>query len=410
LNTNTERSNFLHLVADIAWFGLAMASTSRFLSIYAIRLGATPFELGLIAALPGLALLFSTGMSIWWRRRYRNSVRALLWPAFGFRLAFLLPALAPLFPPEWQVAWLIAAATLPAIPQGVAGAIFIVLMRESVNDALLTRLQSRRQLALNVTVAISAVAFGVLLEAVPFPTNYQIMFVLAFVFTMFSQWHVTRVREMFPAPVVAAMVQQPVTRIWKSVDFQMVGNLTFFMHLAFFSVIAVVPLYLVEHMGASESYVAMFGMVELAAGALMASLADRLIRRVGSRTLIALAMLGTALAPIIIAFAPSLELALVAGAISGAAWTLASISIFSLLIERVHAEDMPRATVAFQQLVALAIFIGPLIGSTLTQNRVNIVMVLMLGASLRLIAAVVARADVLQRPFHARGQLNRAAR
>ena len=40
LNT-TERTNFNHWVIDIAWFGLAFAATNRFLSVFAIRLGAS---------------------------------------------------------------------------------------------------------------------------------------------------------------------------------------------------------------------------------------------------------------------------------------------------------------------------------------------------------------------------------
>ena len=39
---NTERANFHHLVMEVAWFGLALATTSRFLSVFAIRLGRDP--------------------------------------------------------------------------------------------------------------------------------------------------------------------------------------------------------------------------------------------------------------------------------------------------------------------------------------------------------------------------------
>ena len=52
----TTNANFHHLVMDVAWFGLALAASSRFAQFYAIRLGATPIELGWLAALPSLVL------------------------------------------------------------------------------------------------------------------------------------------------------------------------------------------------------------------------------------------------------------------------------------------------------------------------------------------------------------------
>ncbi len=109
---------------DIAWFGLAMAATSRFLSVFAIRLGADANDLGLMSSLPNLVLIVSSGMAVWWRLRYETSQRALTLPGVGFRMVFLLPALTPSMPEPLQIPWLILSVTLPAVPQGIAGAVF----------------------------------------------------------------------------------------------------------------------------------------------------------------------------------------------------------------------------------------------------------------------------------------------
>src|SRR5690606_35776718 len=100
--------------------GLAMAATSRFLSVYAIRLGATPIDLGWISALPSLILLFSASLGAWWTQRYGNPVRSLFWPGLTMRFLFLLPVFAPLLPLQWQPLWLIFSVSAPAIGQGVA--------------------------------------------------------------------------------------------------------------------------------------------------------------------------------------------------------------------------------------------------------------------------------------------------
>ena len=54
------RRNFLHLYLDIAWWGLLNGSVLVFLNIYASRLGASTFQLGLLTASPALVNLLLT--------------------------------------------------------------------------------------------------------------------------------------------------------------------------------------------------------------------------------------------------------------------------------------------------------------------------------------------------------------
>ena len=176
----SEKANFRHLVGDITWFGLALAATSRFLSVYAIRLGATPIELGLISSLPSLIVLITASLGAWWGRRYRDPVRSLFWPGLGMRFVFLLPALAPFLPIQWQPIWLILAISIPALPQGIAAVTFFVVMRSAIQPEQMTRLLSHRQLGMNLTVAVGAIVFGFWLKTAPFPLNYQVMFLAAF--------------------------------------------------------------------------------------------------------------------------------------------------------------------------------------------------------------------------------------
>lgn len=182
-----ERTNFRHLVMDIVWFGLAFAATNRFLPVFAIRVGASPFELGLISSLPALLLLITSTLGAWWRNRFHTTLRALMPVAFIVRLPFLLPVFTPLFPQKWQPIWVVLSVSLPALAQGMAGVIFVGLMRESVSNRLMTQLLSFRQLAFNLAIGVAAIAYGFWLEQAPFPQNYQSMYILAFFFALMSQ-------------------------------------------------------------------------------------------------------------------------------------------------------------------------------------------------------------------------------
>lgn len=393
----TGRANFHHLVGDIAWFGLALAATSRFLSVYAIHLGATPVDLGWISALPALILLVSASFASWWTRRYGDPVKSLFLPGLGMRLLFLLPAFAPFLPIEWQPLWLIISVSLPAIPQGIASVAFLMIMRDSVEPAQMTRLLSYRQLALNASIAIAALAFGVWLKGVPFPVNYQIMFVVAFAFSLVSLWHCVHVRVK-PVEPVAVAQPKPTVSPWRSRSFQRVALVAAVIHISFFTIVPVVPLYLVGHMGADEGYMAVFALLELGAGAAASILAPRVKNRVGTRPMIALAMLGTAVAALIIAFAPNLHVVLIAAVLSGGCWTAgAGVGLFTLFVEHAPEGDMTGYSTAYNQIIGLSVFIGPMIGSLLANHDVNLVLVIIFGAALRFVAAPLIENSVLSR-------------
>lgn len=386
-----EQTNFSHLVFDIAWFGLALAATTRFLSIYAMRLGASPTDLGWIASLPGLVLLIAAGLTPRWRRLYSSSLRAVIWPALTFRIIFLLPAFAPFLPVEWRPLWLILAVTIPALPQGIAGAIFISLMRESVNEDRQAALHSHRSMAMNITIGLGALAFGVLLEALPFPLNYQVMFVLAFLFALASFAHVLRIHILYPAPVPLPRKQAPQYEegIWRSPAFLSVALAALIGHVAFTALVMVIPLHLVDGLGASEGFMALYGMVELGGGALMAVFAEKLIHRFGSRQIIAMMMVGLAAAAVWMALVPVLALTLVTALLTGMSWTAATISMFVYLVERVPSRESTRSSGAFQQVIALGVFLGPLFGNMLLDLQMPVVNVLLTGAVLRILIGIV---------------------
>ncbi len=378
-----DRANVYHLVADRAWFGLASATT-RFLSVYAIRAGASASELSWMTSLPGVMMLLATTLGVWWRGRYRSSAEAQVIPSLLSRLSFLLPAFTPLLPLAWQPEWLIASVTLPALTRGIADSITLTLMREAVAPDQMTTLLSRRQMILNVTVGVGGLALGVWLEEIAFPVNYQIMFVAAFAASLVSFWHINHTRPLH-APVLA---RKPETHRspWRDPRFQAVAVLLVTVHIAYFSVLPLIPLRLVDGLGADEAFIAIYGVFELAAGTVGAALTIRIVPRTGSRRMLALAMGGTALGAAIIALTPTLLPTLLGAALLGGAWTVADIGQFGYFSEHVPLEDSTRYTTAYLQLLSLALFAGPLIGSALTQAGVSLSAVLLVGAGLRALA------------------------
>jgi MFS family permease len=403
-STSVEQSNYRHLVLDIAWFAVALAATSRFLSIYAIHLGATAAQLGWISSLPPLIMLVTSSFGGWWQRRHSNAIESLFLPGLAFRFMFLLPAFAPLLSPELQPWWLVLAVALPAIPQGIAGVAFWNVMREAVTDNRMGPLLNQRSLAFSVTLAVGALVFGLWLEKAAFPFNYQIMFLLAFLFALGSLRHCLKIRVVAPA-VQPAPVQQ--VNPWHAPAFRQVALVAAAMYIGFTSILAITPLHLVSSLKASEGFMAVFGLVELSAGAAVALLTPRLIDRFGLRGMIAIAMMGTAVAAVIFALAASLPITLLGAALSGACWTAAAmVGLNAYFSQNSPAAQMTPFSTAYQQVLGFSAFVGPLIGSSLASSSVSLVAVLMLGAALRVGAGLLIEHQLF---FHWGFQRQRAA-
>lgn len=392
LSPDVERTNYYKLVVEVAWFGLAVAATSRFLSVYAIRLGATPVDLGWMTSLPFVVLLVSTTLTTWWRGKYADSIHAIYWPSLCFRLVFLLPAFTPFFPAHLQPFWLILSASLPALPQGVSTTLFVGMLREAVSQDKLVRLASARNLWMNVMIALAALGFGFWLEQAPFPLNYQVMFLAAFGLALVSHWFVMRIK-VNPAPVArqqaARVAFKPNLEPLRSPMFSRAVITGVIIHIGFMSIVPVTPLHLVENLGATEGFMALFGIAELTAAALVCIFTNRLSARIGNRKMVGVAMFGTMIAAMIFATAQGLPVTLIGAAFSGASWTTAAIGLYGLFTEGtrdVPTEQMTRYTTLYHQIVYLSAFVGPMIGSNLANSGASLVMVMLVGALLRFMA------------------------
>lgn len=405
--TNTADGNFRHLVLDVAFFGLATPALSRFLSVYAIRLDADAMLLGWLTALPFIFQMFTSSLAGTWRKRYPNTVAAIFWPGLFYRLSFLLPALTPFFPREWQPLWLVISVAVPALPQGISSVLFLVLLREGTETKQLASLMSRRSFFFNITVAVGTIGMGLLLEEGPFPFSYQLMYVIAFILVLVSLLHVNQVRILSPEPIVTTALSP--WRLLRAPEFQRVAFVAVTSHVAFFTMNALIPLRLVEDLGADEGFMSIFGLFELLAAAMIATVNPRIARRIGTRAAVGVGMLGTSVAALVLALTPNLYVTLPASALSGASWTLAAINIFNYFCETSPKENLTRYSTLYNQIIALALFVAPLAGSKLVNMGMGLTGVLLLGAAMRLVAGLIIPLSELKTQA-GRMRLRRAAR
>jgi len=386
-----EKRNIFHLVMDIAWFGLATPAMGSFLSVYFINLGATALHLGLLSALPAIFMLLGTFLTGPWSRRFPDNRRALVVPALIMRLRILLLAFVPLLPPEWRIPAALAMLALLASGSSVAGVVFLVLMQEAVTVRRFTHLLSQRQMAYNIGFALSTLALGVWLERVDFPLNYQVMFVVAFFLALVSMWHALQVRPLpeemeTPAPVPLNTAPARQVNPWRTSHFRGLVGMIGLVLAAYYAILPVIPLRLVNDLGATEGFIAIFSLLELTGAATMAYFAHRFVERFGHQAMIRACMTVAGLTAAILAVAPSMVFTLPAALINGAAWVGIDVSQFSFFRKMIGSGNKTAYTNAYYQMLSLVSFIGPLIGSTMASQGVSLPIVLLVGAALRVAA------------------------
>ena len=172
------RSNFRHLYLDILWYGVLAGSAISFLTVYATRIGADSFQIGFLAAGPAVInLVFTLPTGRWLESRPIGP--AVFWSSVFHRFFYLIWVVIPwLLLPHVQL-WLYIAITLMmTIPGTVLAVGFNALFADAVPAEWRGHVTGVRNAVLSVAFIVASLVSGVILERLPFPTGYQIVFAI----------------------------------------------------------------------------------------------------------------------------------------------------------------------------------------------------------------------------------------
>lgn len=150
------RSNFLHLYMDIGWFGILSGSSVNFLSVYATRLGATGFQIGLLSSMAAaISLMLAIPAGRWLESQ--NITKAVFRTSVWSRLGYLLWVPLPwLFNEQGQVWALILIALLMAVPITPLSVGFNALFAAAVPPQWRAHVAAMRNVAYAITFMLSS--------------------------------------------------------------------------------------------------------------------------------------------------------------------------------------------------------------------------------------------------------------
>jgi MFS family permease len=371
------RSNFLHLYLEIGWFGVLSGSAVSFLNIYATRIGATGYQIGLIGAMPAavnLLLAIPTGQ--WLQRQYTD--RAIFWSSVLYRICYIPFIFLPwLFNESGQISAIILTTLIMAIPLTAIGVGFNALFAEAVPNEYRAHVAGLRNVMLAITFMLTSLLSGYILDRVVFPTGYQIIFAIGVFGAAMSSLHlyfvqplqgnslphqlqpvVDSARRAFSPRDLLATIRMD---IWKT-PFRNILLALFAFHFTQFLAVPIFPLFNVRVLQLSDDNIGI-GTALFYLAVLMGSTQIRkLAQRFGNRNLTGWSVAGLGLYPLFLSISQTASHFYLVSLIGGLGFGLLSGCYANYMLEHIPPDDRPSHLAWYTIILNAAILVGSLAG------------------------------------------------
>jgi len=396
------RSNFLHFYLDIGWFGVLSGSTINFLNVYATRLGATGYQIGLIGAMSAIVTLFLAIPASRWIEKQKID-RAMFWTSVYYRIGFLGLIFLPwLFSDSGQINAIIAVTFLMAIPLTPLGVGFNALFAEAVPNEYRAHVAGIRNVTLSVTFMFTSLLSGYLLNKITFPLGYQIVFAIGFFGAAMSSLHLYFIRPIGkektphptqPEPASTSQTDSPrklssVLRldIWKT-PYRKILLTLFGFHLAQYLALPIFPIFNVRELNLNDDQLGISTALFYLTVFLGSTQLRNVVHRLGNKRTTGWGVAGLALYPIIVAYSHNIAIFYFASIIGGFAWSWAGGAYANYMLEHIPANDRPPHLAWYNIALNIAVLIGSLGGPAIA-DQIGLFNALILFGIMRFLAGI----------------------
>jgi Na+/melibiose symporter-like transporter len=233
-------------------------------------------------------------------------------------------------------------------------------------------MMSRRWMSMGVVKIAFIPLIGLLIERVEFPLGYQIAFGMNTLFAIGAFYFATRLQVQERTPVVppkgqplSQRIKQGLAEVWQAKAFLAFVSGRAIRNLGIAIVSAIIPIYWVKHLDASDAWVGYFN-TALSAATLISYLPWVWVKRkLGTWQTLILAVLGTSLYPALLALARSPTAVLPIIAFHGLAGAGLNLAYFDTLLDTCPPGKQERFIAINVTAVNITSFLGPTIGALL---------------------------------------------
>ncbi len=402
-----EEQNKRNLYLDVVWYGVLSGITSTFVSVFAIRLGASNTLVGLLVSLPALINIFWLIPSARIIERQRRRLPIIVLAGFLQRLGYLLIALMPFVFRVQRPEALVALVALTTFPTAIASLAFTSLLAEVVPADKRAQVISTRSVLVSIVSTVTVLISGKLLDLLLFPYNYQLLFGAGFAASLVGLYYVSRIKvtdaivvEQQPrrkVPLAARLrraVQQPFdspstklrTPLRNQRDFVRFSVSAFVFQWGLYMPSALYAIYRIKYLGASDTWIGLLSMAHSAVTIVAYFYWGKVIRRKGNRFVLGVSSLGALLYPVLTGLSPRIEPLLLVSVIGGIFGAGFNLSFFNTLLDVCPRERRPSYVAMNTALINVAAFLSPLLGASLA-SRLDIRIVFFIAGAVRLVGA-----------------------
>jgi MFS family permease len=390
--------NVRTLCHEVAWAGVAGGIVASFLSIFALRLGATPFEVGLLTTGPALAgILFPLPAARLVSRMWGKPV--VIVPLALYRMLFAFVVIIPMLPAPSRVALLVGSIAVLSIALAFFNTAFVPLLAKVLPLEVRARAIAARGVLAGLTSTLAVLVAGKILDILPFPLNFQIIFALAFVAAQIStalvaRVHIpTRIEEEPPPPWLPAGDLDPPLHgaepPWPAAFWRHTGAAVVFL-LGIYLPIAFYPIVLVNKLHATNGWIGALAMAGGLAAVGLSPLWGRATTRYGNRPVLVTSGLAYALVPLGASLAPTLLLYAPVAVAQAGVFAIVNQGLLQNLYDVLPQRRQPHYVALYSVVASCAVAAAPPLGTYLLGT-------IGMNAAFRLAAAIVLLGSVLLR-------------
>ncbi len=371
-----EGRNVRNLYTETTWFGALNGLASTFVSVFALRLGASTAQVGWLTALPALVNVVWLIPAARIIERQRRRLPIILFTGFLQRAGYLALALMPFFVVTGRVEALIVINTLITLPTSVINTSITSLIPDLTSPERRGQVVSVRWLLLSLTATVAALGGGRFLDLVPVPLNYQILLGAGAALSLVSLYYLRRIEV--PGAVLSRRTVQPRRRYsWQRLR-QSLANVTAhrkFMRFTATSFVFYWGLYLpaalwsvmrVRELAASDTWIGVIALVVNASTIGGYFYWGKVRARRGDRWLLIVTAFGVTAYTLSTAAVPSIAWMIPTSILGGLTWSGCNLALFNVMLGVCPSNHRPTYVAIYTALMNVTAFAAPLLGTALS--------------------------------------------
>ncbi|MBM3303901.1 MAG: MFS transporter [Candidatus Aenigmarchaeota archaeon] len=345
---------------------MMFAITNAYLTLFALALGATSLEIGMIVAIPAILsmLAYLPAAYIVESSSHRNRLAAAT--AFLSRGSWLLVAVVPLFA-AGRLFWLLAFVCFLSLFDSFIGPSWASLMGDIVPEHRRGRYFGRRNTLCKIAALATVFIAGFVLDFFGGLTGFSIIFAAAGVFGLLTAFFFSRFPEFKYRAKERINISIDTRGAFSNRMFRRFILMMFVWQLGVSISAPFMNVFIVKEMGAAYYWVSILilvsGIAGIAGPARLGSMADRF----SHRSIMIICAFGAAFIPLLYIFSTAPEHIIPVSILSGIAWAGFDLAAFNYLLETTRGKKRAIYSAFYWCFLSLAAIIGPMTGGMMIE-------------------------------------------